>query len=271
MRKKIKSVLKNFLGLNFCVKIRRFIRLKKGTFDEVDAIFAFFKGANPGVMVDVGAHYGGSLLPFLSMKWKILAFEPDPENRKILKQNVGNSKITLHKCAVSDHEAMNVPFYASDESSGISTLKPFRKTHEKIATVNIKTLASIFAEETITAVDFLKIDTEGHDLFVLKGVPWKKIKPKVILCEFEDSKTKQLGYSYHELGEFLIRQGYRVFLSEWSAIVEYGVNHKWIGWREFPCKLTDENGWGNFVAFRTSCSLGQVEQYISTMVNKQIS
>jgi hypothetical protein len=46
-------------------------------------------------------------------------------------------------------------------------------------------------------VDFLKIDTESHDLFVHQGYPWECGKPAVIECEFEDAKTVPLGYTFH--------------------------------------------------------------------------
>jgi hypothetical protein len=38
----------------------------------------------PGLMVDVGAHFGGACEPFLHRGWKVLAFEPDAENRAML-------------------------------------------------------------------------------------------------------------------------------------------------------------------------------------------
>jgi FkbM family methyltransferase len=32
-------------------------------------------------------------------------------------------------------------------------------------------------------VDLLSIDTEGHDLAVLRGVNWEEIRPKIVICE----------------------------------------------------------------------------------------
>ena len=49
--------------------------------------------ADKGVMIDVGAHHGSSLKKFAEAGWKIYAFEPDKNNRKILTENYGNLAI----------------------------------------------------------------------------------------------------------------------------------------------------------------------------------
>jgi FkbM family methyltransferase len=35
-------------------------------------------------------------------------------------------------------------------------------------------------------VHLLSIDTEGHDLAVLRGVNWAEIRPKIVICEAHD-------------------------------------------------------------------------------------
>jgi hypothetical protein len=77
-------------------------------------------------------------------------------------------------------------------------------------------------------VDFLKIDTEGFDLMVLKGYPWTQSpRPRVILCEFEDAKTVPLGYDFHQLAAFLVGEGYQLIISEWYPVKAYGGLHRW--------------------------------------------
>src|SRR3546814_10935540 len=79
----------------------------------------------------------------------------------------------------------------------------------------------------IDGVDFLKVDTEGHDLFVLQGFPWERFRPAVIECEFEDAKTVPLGYTFHDMARFLLAKGYRVLVSEWHPIIRSGVRPDW--------------------------------------------
>ena len=35
-------------------------------------------------------------------------------------------------------------------------------------------------------IDFLTIDTEGHDLYVLKGMDWDHSRPELVCCEVMD-------------------------------------------------------------------------------------
>jgi len=263
IRSRIRQGLNLVLGKETVKEMMRIIRRQPLRFSEADLILAWFD-ANPrtGVMIDVGAHFGESLEPYLSKGWKIHAFEPDPSNRDRLRDNIDHRKISLYEIAVSDREETDVPFFASSESDGISSLSAFRETHQEVNRVRLSTLATIMGESKETRVDFLKIDAEGHDFFVLRGFPWERIRPDVILCEFEDRKTIPLGYRFEEMAEYLGDKGYQVFVSEWSPIARYGVEHRWVSWTQFPCRLKDTNGWGNLVAFKDGVSLSAATKYL---------
>src|SRR5690606_1192346 len=122
----------------------------------------------------------------------------------------------------------------------------FHDSHEQRQTVRATTLAR--ALRGVDSVDFLKVDTEGHDLFVLKGYDWSK-PPTAIICEFEDRKTLPLGYSLKDLADFLIDKGYSVLVSEWEPIVEYGQRHTWKRFSRDPSSVSAD-GWGNLIASR---------------------
>lgn len=220
--------------------------------------------ANPrtGTMIDVGAHFGESFAPYLKMGWKVIAFEPDPSNRARLLENTKAEAIQLYDCAVGDREEERVPFFASPESDGISTLTAFRETHKEVNRVRLTTLAKVLGEAKTEKVDFLKIDTEGHDLFVLRGFPWERLRPEVVVCEFEDFKTIPLGYDFRQMGDFLIAQSYQVFLSEWAPILRYGTSHRWRSFKPYPCTLSDPKGWGNFVALKAGVDLAAIHRYL---------
>jgi len=205
----------------------------------------------PGsVMIDVGAHFGGSAEWFANQGWKIFAFEPDSENRQILESRFQDfDQVQIDQRAVSDRTENGVPFYVSEESTGISGLSPFSAGHKEVGAVAVTSLSDVCQEQGIDHVDFLKIDTEGYDLMVLKGFPWNKMKPRVIECEFEDRKTVSLGYTFHDLARFLVDKGYTVLVSEWYPIVRYGIQHDWRCIMPYPCELHDANAWGNLIAF----------------------
>lgn len=218
--------------------------------DENKIIFDVFQSsAYTGVMCDVGAHHGYSLIPFAKAGWQVFAFEPDPVNRSHLLENSRiYPTVQVDDRAVSDKVEESIPFFTSKESSGVSSLSAFLPSHESSYTVSTTTLDVFFQERGLTRLDYLKIDTEGFDLMVLKGLAWEKVKPSVILCEFEDAKTQKLGYTYQTLADYLVAKGYHVLVSEWRPIVRYGEQHSWRGYFTYPHRLHDEKAWGNLIA-----------------------
>jgi len=246
--------------------LRIFERKDPGEFrpDEADIAFrALNSGMARGVMIDVGAHFGSALSPFAKSNWRIFAFEPDSENRKKLTESFGDYKnVSIDSRALSDHPEENVIFYRSEQSTGISGLSAFHPSHQAKDTVQVTTLDLFLAAEKLeeTSIDFLKIDTEGFDLNVLKGVPWGKTSPRLVLCEFEDSKTVPIGYTFHDLAKFLQQKGYKLIISEWYPIQQYGTSHDWRRFVTYPMQLEDEKGWGNILAARDDELFGKLLQ-----------
>ena len=221
-------------------------------FDETDLISAYVGEQKNGFMIDVGTHHGYASSPFLDKGWSVLGFEPDPNNRKILKQRLGDHPgLKIIQDAVSDVAGETVSFYASDESTGVSGLSGFTEKHKIICEVKTTTLTDQIRENNISTIDFLKIDTEGFDLMVLKGFPWKTRRPSIIECEFENTKTVPLGYTFEDIADYLVDHGYHVYVSEWHPIIRYGIQHNWRSLSRYPCALATDAAWGNLLAFDT--------------------
>jgi len=219
-------------------------------FPEHELIYQYASNSNQ-VMINVGAHYGSSLAPFLNNGWKVYAFEPDIKNRIVLEKKYHSIKnLEILPDAVSDYSETDQPFYTSKQSSGISTLKPFDKTHKITDYICITTLDKFCAERRIRSVGFLMIDAEGFDLQVLRGFPWSDILPEYIVCEFENKKSSKLEYSFYDLADYLQARGYYLLISEWYPIKQYGTQHDFRCLKHYPCLLEDENAWGNIIAFR---------------------
>lgn len=219
--------------------------------DEAKLVAEFLAEGISGIMIDVGAHHGSALAPFLDRGWRVYAFEPDPDNRKRLLARYGhNPLLSVDSRAVSDKADQSVAFYSSSESTGISTLTPFRDTHQKVCQVCTTRLLDFCRDNEIKHVDFLKTDTEGYDFMVLKGFPWETVRPSAIQCEFEDRKTLPLGYNFHDMARFLMDKGYTVFVSEWHPVIRYGIRHDWRRLVPYPCQLVSPDAWGNLIAFK---------------------
>lgn len=240
--------------------------------NEVEVVFKVLQEhqCKKGLMIDVGAHHGGSLRSFASRGWTIHAFEPDDENRKCLEDRFGSvSNVVVDNRAVSDVKREQVPFYRSNVSSGISGLSDFHSSHERTGTVDTVTLTEYIQKQKITRVDFLKVDTEGCDLKVLKSIPWASVQPNVVICEFENEKSENYGYKFKDLANYLVGQEYQVLVSEWYPIVEYGQSHRWRTYHTYPCDLSNPEAWGNIIAVQNEDIFNSIKQSIRKVAFRQ--
>lgn len=216
---------------------------------EVISILAESIPVPEATLVDVGAHHGLVSALFLRMGWSVIAYEPDPDNRREFEQRAGSEpRLQVSTSAVSDKAAHSVAFYSSPISTGISSLAAFHESHEHSARVEVVTLAADLRAREVERVDFLKVDIEGLDLFALKGFDWS-YAPRFVLYEFENRKTIDLGYSLADSAAYVAERGYHLVYSVWEPIVEYGLRHRWRGLFSTP---PDDAAvcWGNVLCFR---------------------
>ena len=86
-------------------------------------------------------------------------------------------------------------------------------TVNQIEDVKIETLDNILTSKGVTKIDFLKIDTEGYEYYILKGA--EKIlsnsKDLIILMECTELGTKRANTSQKDVFEILFRHGYQIF------------------------------------------------------------
>ncbi len=249
------------------IDLNEYRRKDHASLEESKVILALLPPGSKGIVLDVGAHYGDTSKLFATNGYTCHAFEPDPDNRDKLLNETITLPVHIDNRAVSNTRSSNLPFYRSPESTGISSLTAFRETHSVFCRVDTTTLESYCLEKNIDHIDFLKIDTEGYDLMVLQGVPWGRIKPSAILCEFEDFKTVPLGYDFHRMAGFLVNQGYAVFVSEWHPIIRYGISHDWHKFAKYPCELSSPKAWGNLLAFINEPPYDVISQIVNALVS----
>ncbi|HMC01343.1 MAG TPA: FkbM family methyltransferase [Flavobacteriaceae bacterium] len=181
MKKKLKKILPP--------KVFFFLKNKlKRDFDEILIINKFLTNKK-GVMFDVGSLDGSSFMPFLLKGWQVFAFEPDNANYHAISKYLKkwNLKANLTKKAVSNTNESQM-FYTSTSSRGIPSLLKFNKDQVPSYEVSTIKLMDFIESNKIKTIDFLKIDIEGYDLMALKGLDFSRLKPKIIMCEFEDKK-----------------------------------------------------------------------------------
>ena len=130
---------------------------------------------------DIGANVGNYSETFISeakknnLKIKIHAFEPSKSTFAKLKNRFASSpEVILINSGLSDENGNQTLYEDKNENnSGGSSLYNRKvllessKIEEKIQLVR---LDSYIKEKKVAHIDFMKLDVEGHELFVLKGM-----------------------------------------------------------------------------------------------------
>jgi FkbM family methyltransferase len=205
-------------------------------------------------MIDVGAHHGSVLEPFLLAGWKVDAFEPVRENRDALMRKFGSApNLRVFEEALSNSSGVKELHLALNKDG---TLHEFYHSFEELPEddfhrkgparhVKATTLDNLVTEGKLdTHVGLLKIDTEGHDLKVLEAA--SKLDCSVISVEFWN-EGHPLGKSPSppdQMIELLIERGYRYYI----AVAHEPVGDSfYYSSREFS-----PASWGNIFFFQTN-------------------
>ncbi len=180
------------------------------------------------VYVDVGAHKGTYTdLVIKNFKTKkILMFEPQDKIYNFLKNKYKHhqSVLIINKALSEKKEYLNFNFNKHDLTSSLSTLDPnnsYLKLKAKLFSTDTKgmiekklkietsTLFSVMEETNIEVIDLLKIDTEGHEFQVIKGIKDKIKNVKFILVEFHNDEI-YVSYDPTKLHKFLISKNFKL-------------------------------------------------------------
>ena len=123
--------------------------------------------------VDVGSHKGEILDLFLKYapSGKHIGFEPLPHLFSALQEKY-SSRVTLKDCGLSN-VCEQKEFTHVKNAEAFSGFKQRDYQNRDVSlnkiTVTARTLDDVISEETITPIDFIKIDVEGAELEVLEG------------------------------------------------------------------------------------------------------
>lgn len=172
------------------------------------------KYVKPGdVIVDVGASFGDNSIPYaraVGPGGAVHAFEPQPESFQCLKANAKEYKqIHCYQQALGESDA-TMFLSATKGNIGASFLSPSKD--ELCTEVRIKTLDSF----GIKNVRFMKIDTEGFELSVLRGASQTILDGQpTILIEIGDHSNR-FGVSKHQVVYYLKSIGYEMLSAEWE-------------------------------------------------------
>ena len=213
MTEGIKNVLKR-LNVYYWLKYSRLFRLYERVFKpyilaQHNKEVSLYKGflRSPALIFDIGAYDGHKTAAFAEISSKVISCEPDPDSFKILSSRFRNwrNKVQLLNCAVYDKQGEAL-LQRNIKGSAFNTLNPEwsdilqrdqgERWGEKIKfdpsiSVVAKTTTLDHLIEQFGVPDFIKIDVEGSELQVMRGLT-KKIRAVSFECLLPEFKSQLL-------------------------------------------------------------------------------
>lgn len=116
-----------------------------------------------GIFVDIGANIGWHSKVVLDKGYRVIAFEPQPENFEILKKNCGGDLSTLYNIALG-HKNDVVKFYKDPGNFGNSYID---EQGDNI--IEVKKIDDIISSNLIERVNVVKMDVQGYETNIING------------------------------------------------------------------------------------------------------
>lgn len=204
----------------------RIIRAPRGysvSFDLRDSVPALA----PAVIFDVGANVGQSAELFLRAypAAKIYCFEPVAASFHALRETLAEKggQVELHQLAMGA-ERGQARIATSGTGTCATMMTPTTAGYQQSEEIRVDTLDTFCSNAGITRIDYLKIDTEGNDLNVLRGAEHLLGDGGATVVEVEAGMhpENRLHVPLEDLKAHLQEYGYRCFgiyepVAEWTT------------------------------------------------------
>jgi FkbM family methyltransferase len=166
----------------------------------------FFPDMQGGVVLDVGANIGQSATALLSLfpGADLHCFEPAPSAFMALSRNTARlPAVRVHHLAVGEVEGTVLI-----TDAGTSTMNGISDTEgAKVSSVRVDRFCR---DNGIEHVRYLKVDTEGYDLHVLRGAAGILPDTDFVECEVSANEYNRYHVGYIDVFEFMTKAGFSV-------------------------------------------------------------
>jgi len=188
-------------------------RIILGTFEKKEKEALLFFAGKDDSFVDVGCNIGFYSFLLSSKVSRVFSIDPYPENLKKLSKTLSFNKIKnlniIEAAASSSNSVIN---FHVDKYSGLSHIQPKDPYKNQISskkeTIKIRTFQ--IDDLDLDENTLIKIDVEGHEMEVLKGMKrtLELQKIRLIMIELYDDYLKRYNSSFAEVDFYLNKYGY---------------------------------------------------------------
>jgi FkbM family methyltransferase len=186
-------------------------------YGHYDIMLKQFDISKPGLVVDIGAALGQSVLlysPVLGNNREFLCIEPADYNLKYLRENTRQYNVEIVKAACgASNRSVNIAFPGHEQRNrrdieGNSGLITCYGTGRVLETTNLQLLDDIVGDRKVF---FLDLDVEGMEMEVLFGAQKMIARDRpYIHAEIGLENQRMAGRSKKEVYNMIIGMGYKI-------------------------------------------------------------
>lgn len=160
-----------------------------------------------GIYLDIAANHPFALSNtyFLDkcLGWTGICVEAHP---KLLANLYRQRTCAVVPTCVSDHDGASVNFILHGGTSGVDktnkNMNAWKERRTSLSSIHMvcTTMALALQTHDVSTVDYLSLDVEGHELAVLKGFDWNRVKVNVMTIECQPDTLPAIAHFLNARG-----------------------------------------------------------------------